>query len=112
MGHGREKTFAHFRTVPGLLNLVHSLDAKPQIKFAFPYSLIHSAGIEPSARVASGFLTITFETTSTWVLPSIFHGLYKYKSIPSTSSNPGSIQGCVIVVGGIALGYVIPRLRQ
>ena len=31
-----KKTFAHFRTVSGLQNLVHSLDAKPQIKFACP----------------------------------------------------------------------------
>ena len=32
----REKTFAHFRTVSGLQNLVHHSDAKPQIKFACP----------------------------------------------------------------------------
>jgi hypothetical protein len=34
----REKTFAHFRTVSGRQNLVHRSNAKPQIKFPFPYS--------------------------------------------------------------------------
>ena len=34
--HEQEKTFAHFRTVSGLQNLVHHFNANLQIKFAFP----------------------------------------------------------------------------
>ena len=36
LARAREKTFARFRTVSGLQNLVPAPDAKPQIKFAFP----------------------------------------------------------------------------
>ncbi len=38
IGDGREETFACFRTVSGLQNLVHASDAKPRIQFSTPYA--------------------------------------------------------------------------